>query len=167
MSKEQEKTSSMKTPDLDADKMTKDELIFANTEKIVVSLDMMRKDYNKIIYALIAIVAANIGLKFAGTPWYVDVGIYVSLVSGIFSCILVIVSKKYLSLRNFIIRLSFSLIIFGQGIAQIILFNKASTLSGGPAMAAYDIIISIICVLLMAFFWRDHRKQGDNKRAKL
>lgn len=65
-------------------KVTKEDLILSNTDRLCTLLDDLSNRLYKIIYAILGLLGASIGLKFIGTPWYVDLLVFLSITASIF-----------------------------------------------------------------------------------
>jgi hypothetical protein len=130
------------------------------------TLDIMRKDYNKIIYALIAILAASLGLKFVNTPWYIDAGVYLCEAGGVFVLLLLLSSWKELNLANRSMRIVLVAIMLFSSIVQTIVYSPGSE----PSPKWFSPIISGLLILLAITsswaVWR-HKPAKSKEACKL
>lgn len=78
-----------------------------NQAKVCIKLDNLLNQQTKIIFALIAIIGATIGLKFVGSPLYVLIVVYVDLFVFIFVTLFAL--WKYDKLKGWIFILLFGL----------------------------------------------------------
>ncbi len=78
---------------------------------IVDRMEANEKLLGKIVFALLGIIGATIGVKFIGTPWYVEVAIYSALISAIFMTGVTVWRFRYLSKGRIIIRLSYAMLV--------------------------------------------------------
>ena len=132
------------------EKLTKEDKILNNTTRICTEMEMIRKDYFKIVYALIAVIAANLGIKLAGTPVIVDVLIYLSLFAGVFTGLMLISSWKYLQNWMRVLQAIFSIFMLFNGIAQIWLFRpgeQPSPIWFNPVTDGFHILLAIFLIL--------------------
>jgi hypothetical protein len=132
------------------EKLTKEDQILNNTTKICTELEMIRRDYTKIVYALIAVIAANLGIKLAGTPAIVDIMIYLSLFSGVFTGLMLISAWKFLQRWMRVLQAVFSIFMIFNGIAQIWLYRpgeQPSPLLFNPVTDGFHILLAIILIL--------------------
>ena len=132
------------------EKLTKEDQILNNTTKICTELEMIRRDYIKIVYALIAVIAANLGIKLAGTPAIVDVMIYLSLFAGVFTGLMLISSWKYLSKWMRALQVVFSVFMLFNGSAQIWIYRpgeQPSPIWFNPVTNGFHILLAIFLIL--------------------
>jgi hypothetical protein len=61
----------------------------------------------KVVLSLLGLVAANVGLKFVGTPWYVDLAIYMSWFATIFLAGSMWFQRRNITPRRMVIRVVF------------------------------------------------------------
>ena len=67
---------------------------FGELKLIGQNLTLLRGDIMKIVYALLGLVAANFGLKYLGTPWYLYLFVGASIVTCVFLLCVTISSWK-------------------------------------------------------------------------
>jgi len=152
----------------DNEKLTKDEMIYANTERIVLALDMMRKDYNKIIYALMGMVAATIGIKFIGTPWYIDLSTFFTLGAGVFLLGVLIGQWKSFSINQRITRIIISLFMLFVAITQIFVYRIGDEIPPEwfPPMTHLFFVAIAVCITIST--WKMRLSPKDkNKKANI
>ena len=75
--------------------------------KIETRLEILNSNIMKIVYSLLAVVGANIGTKFIGTPWYIELTIYSLMFGGIFVLLITIAKRHCLTFWESWIRYSF------------------------------------------------------------
>ena len=130
------------------------------------TLDIMRKDYNKIIYALIGIVAASLGLKFVNTPWYIDAAIYVCELVGVFVTFHLISIWKDLNLSNRVMRIVLISIMLFSSVVQTLVYRPGHD----PSPQWFSPIINILLILLgvtsMWAVWK-HKPAKSKEACKL
>ena len=122
--------------------------------------DIMRKDYNKFIYALIAVVAAQFGMKFISTPWYIDLAVYLAELSGVFVLLHLICTWKESSIATKIMRIVVVTIwLFSSG-AQTIIFRPDNE---PPPTWYLPILNGLLIVLAIAVSWLSwrHKTKAD------
>ena len=129
------------------EKLTKEDQILNNTTKICTEMEMIRRDYTKIVYALIAVIAANLGIKLAGTPAIVDVMIYLSLLSGVFTGLMLISAWKFLSNQMKGLQAIFSIFMLFNGAAQIWLYRPGEQ----PSPVWFNLVTNGFEILLAVF----------------
>ena len=108
------------------------------------TLSMMRNDYNKIIYALIGVIAASLGLKFINTPWYVDVAVFICELTGVFVFFHLISVWKTLNLANRILRILLVVIMLFSSVVQTIVYHPVEE----PAPTWFIFAVNILLILL-------------------
>lgn len=118
------------------------------------TLDMMRKDYNKIIYALIAIVAANLGLKFISTPWYIDVAVYLCTFSGAFVLCQLIMVWNELRLANQVMRILTIAVLLTSSVTQMIIYHPGEEASPGWFPITINILLTLLAVSMVWSVWK-------------
>ncbi len=116
----------------------KNETVQTNT------LLMMRNDYNKIIYALIAVIAASLGLKFINTPWYVDVAVFLCELTGVFVFFHLISVWKYLNLANRVMRIVLIVVMLFSSIVQTCVYHPVEE----PAPSWFLLVVNVLLILL-------------------
>ncbi len=75
--------------------------------KIDTRLEIFNGSIMKIVYALLGVIGANIGTKFIGTPWEVELTMYAYMFGAIFVLLLTIAKFRCLSFWEVEVRLAF------------------------------------------------------------
>lgn len=134
-------------------KLSTEEKILVNTELTCQAIEMMHKDYSKIVFALLGIVAATLGLKFAGTPWYIDATIYLSLFAGVFVLGVSISFRKDLALPQRVLRFIFSTFMIFNGIVQTVIYQPGTEVAPTWFTPIIEFFLIIIAFCLVWATW--------------
>jgi hypothetical protein len=110
----------------------------------------MRKDYSKIIYALIGIIGATLGMKLIGTPWYIDLAIYFTEFSTLFLILTTWKFWKELNLAMRIVRVFAILLFATSSITQTFIY---SPIDQNPPVWFPFVINILQTMLALAFIW--------------
>ncbi|MFA5377994.1 MAG: hypothetical protein WC455_19745 [Dehalococcoidia bacterium] len=130
---------------------------------ICTTLDIMRKDYNKIIYALIGIVAASFGMKFIATPWYVDLAVYICELVGVFVFFQLISVWKDLNLANKAMRIVLITIMLISSVTQSVIYHPGHEASPPWFAPIINILLILLGITSMWAVWKHNPKSKDKK----
>jgi ABC-type xylose transport system permease subunit len=100
-----------------------DAKICESLENLEKSLDRIDKSSMKQFAALIGVIMALIGSKLISTPWYVDVAVIVSLISGTFLAVTLIAWWKYYDLPQRVVRIISSSLLLFSSFTQIWIYQ--------------------------------------------
>jgi uncharacterized membrane protein HdeD (DUF308 family) len=125
----------------------KNEAVIRCLTAIEVKVDNLVKSSQRTIYALIGVIAATLGVKFMGSPWYSIVFTYSALFAGTFALVSTIWEWKRIPLFNKILRLSFLSLLFFSVTCRTFIFE--ATL-GVPDW--YTPIVDIVFVIISVIF---------------
>ncbi len=124
------------------------------------TLSIMRTDYTKIIFALIAVVAASLGLKFINTPWYVDVAVYLCELSGTFVLFQLISVWKRINLANKVLRIVLVAIMIFSSVVQTCVYHPVEE----PAPSWFLLVINLMLIVLaICSLWAVWKKPEPKK----
>jgi hypothetical protein len=139
----------------DHNKYTEKELMVLLCTKV----ENIEKSSQRTTFALIAVIGGQIGLKFAGTPWYVDLCIYLCLVAGIFLTLSLIAWWKEFSLPQKATRLSGALLLLSSAITQIWVYRPGETFA--PDWFA-PLINGLLICLAISLIWAGWTRKPKN-----
>ena len=126
-------------------------------------MDNMRSDNMKIIFALIALVAANFGLKYLGTPWWLYIGVGMSIFASIFLLCCTIMTWSKINKVWMFLGITVSVKLMYASVLRIFFYHnnlRLPQLCGIPA----QLLDAIVCILLVIMFWREGRWDGYERR---
>ena len=126
----------------------KESQIVTNTK-----LEWVNNNYQKIIYSMLGLIAASLGLKFMGSPWWMILFTYAALFSGVFVLSSVVFEWKNLCLLNRLIRIVFSVFILFSCICRVYVFEA---INGTPEWytPVVDLFFIVLSVLLTLLVWK-------------
>lgn len=131
--------------------------------KIDTTLNLMRRDYTKIIYVMLGMIASGIGLKFVGTPWYLYIFVYAALLSAVFLIGVTIHYWKHISFYERMIRIFFSVMLLYGTSLRVYFYKMGERLPQDLGILA-NLLYIIICILFMAKVLRENRPQANKER---
>jgi hypothetical protein len=136
-------------------------IVIEKLARIETKVDTLKNDFMKMIAGLVGIIAANIGLKFVGTPWYVIVCVYMSIFAGVFLLASILLQWKVLTNLDKVIRTVFALFILYSSFCREFLFDVST---GVPLWYTpiVDIFLTGICILLIVRVWNQKRKEAKH-----
>jgi len=132
-------------------------------EKLDTTLTLLRGDVMKIVYALLGLVAANFGLKYLGTPWYLYLAVGSSIVASVFLLCATIFSWKSINKVWKMIGITIAIRLAGVSIIRIVCYSQDIPIyrwAGVPV----QVMDAFICVLLIIMFWHNGRWNGRERR---
>lgn len=148
-------------------KITKEDLILANTEKINVTLSDLSNRLYKIIYAVLGLLGASIGLKFVGTPWYVDMFVFASLTAAIFVMAFTITNWKCMTKLQRFFRVSFGMFTIFSSAVHICIYQPGVEASPTWFAPTIDVFLTLLCILFIITTWRTKINKGCLDKTKI
>ncbi len=124
-------------------------------------VDSLNKNTQKTVFALIGVIAATIGVKFMGSPWYSILFTYTALFAGAFCLAGTIFEWKKLYPLAIVVRLLFLTFLFFSVTCRTFIFEATQ---GVPSW--FTPIVDIFYILLSVFFVLSIVKHPDNKTDK-
>ena len=125
--------------------------------EIKTTLDIMNGNYMKLFIAMLGIIAATIGVKFIGTPWYVHAAIYSALFSTVFVAFSTLIYWRRLKFWRRWIRVIFVFIVLYVSLLRIYHYNL-----GTPLTQTEGFIMNILYILLcIGFVFRTWNDDGN------
>ena len=138
--------------------MTPDERMCYTAEcmgRIDAKLDNLSKGSQKLMYAMLGVIAASIGTKVIGTPLILDVLAYASLFTAVFTAGVTYHSWGVLSWPRRSLRIALlSLIMFSTSV-RLWVYEVGEVAAPIWFPPAIDIFFIVLCVLLAYGVWRD------------
>jgi hypothetical protein len=137
-----------------------------NQEKIIkcltaieIKVDNVGKNNQKTIYALLGIIAATIGVKFMGSPWYSIAFTYTALFAGMFTLSSVIWEWKHIAWIKRILRLTFLSFLFFSVSVRTFVFEaiNGTPLWFTPVVDCFFVILSVLFVLATIYDTKEHK----------
>jgi len=127
------------------------------------SLTSLNSSIMKIVYAMLALIGANIGTKYIGTPIHVEIAMYSAVFSGIFVLLITIAKWHCLTFWEKWIRFSFILYVFYAFGLRVHHYQ-----TGSPFTQTEGIVTNILMVSLAWGFiilaWNRDAKMRKHKR---
>jgi len=126
--------------------------------KVMVDLSVkenvnLRKDFMKIVLALLALVGSNIGLKFLGTPFYLYIGVGSALFGGIFLACSVIVFKDELDFYEKWQRILVAAVVLYASILRIYFYRKGITIPQNFGLAQ-NVLYTVLVWFMIYSAWK-------------
>jgi len=137
--------------------MVENNPIYPIVEKLTsieTKLDLLRKDYSKVMFAMLGIIAATLGVKFIGTPPLVHIATYTALLTGMFLLTSTIANWKRMAIGRRLVRLSFATFLFYSVSARILVFTAGIDLPPNWYVPGVDLFFIVISIILMMVVWR-------------
>ena len=129
------------------------------------SIDDMRKDYSKIVFALIGVVTATIGAKFIGTPWYIDLAVYFTEFSMAFLFFSTIQAWKSLTKQMKATRVIAILLLIVSSVTQTIVYAPGVEHSPIWFPPVINVLLSLLAVTLVWSAWSYRSMPSKHKEA--
>lgn len=107
----------------------------------------------KVVIALIAVVAANVGLKFVGSPWWVGLTAYVSFFASAFLLGSVFVTWRKITWPSRLVRLVFATFMAASSITRLFLFEPEAEVAPAWFPGLMDGFFVILAALLVIAVW--------------
>ncbi len=123
----------------------------------------LNKTLVKVIFALIAILAADKGIKLLGTPWYVHIGMWSCIFAGIWLLCMVIVQWKSLGLWRRVARVSISLAMLYASGLRIFYYGIGERIDPKWGAIANFLWVAI-AISAVAATWTDNNWNGKERR---
>ena len=136
--------------------------IESNTNSINSKLDTfvmaMLATYNKITYALIAVIAATLGIKLVGSPPSISIFTYATLFAIVMLTGSLIQFWSKLSFGQKLTRFSFlTLMCFSAGV-RIFIYKAGIELAPSWYPQIIDLLMTLVATVLIFSSWRDWNK---------
>lgn len=140
-----------------------------NSAKSCTILEDIQKNNQKFVFALIAVIAGQIGLKFAGTPLYVDVAIYLCLFSGTFLLASLVAWFKEFDWPQRSSRIFTSTLLITSAITQISIYQPGEEVPPDWFIPLINILMILMAVSMLWVGWKQRPRKrngvcsGDRK----
>ena len=119
--------------------------------RIETKLDSLSRDIMKVIYSLIGVVAASVGLKFIGSPIHVIISSYIATFASFFIIASVAHRWKFLPPIKKATRLMFSgYILFSVYCRHFVIYQPPEWFA-----ISLNVIFTILSILLVISIWKD------------
>jgi hypothetical protein len=111
-------------------------------------VDNLNKNMMRIVYACLGIIAATLGVKLIGSPWWVDLFTFFACFSVVFLIGETIIDWKELSFGNKIFRIVYILFVSFSVISRIFFFNP---INGTPLWftPVIDSFFALLCIIIV------------------
>ncbi len=119
--------------------------------KIEAIVQNIANSNTKIMIALIGVIAAQVGLKFVGSPPWVIIASYVSFFASAVLLTSLVIFWKRMSLSMRLVRITFALFIIFSVTCRVIVFHETVTLTPVWYTPIVDGFFTLLCLLLI---WR-------------
>jgi len=131
--------------------------------EIKVTINLLRGDLMKILYVMLGMIGAQIGVKYLGTPWHLYIMVYVSIITTVFLLASTLFSWR--AIPRLWRGLGFSLAMlfgFSSGI-RLLCYSKMIPLpkEAGVVVQALYVLCGTLVVII---FWRNGRWDGEDRR---
>jgi len=127
-------------------------------------LRMLNGNFMKIVYAMFALIGANVGTKYIGTPILVYCGVYAAILSAIFVLLITVAKWRCLNFWERWIRLSFvSYVVWVSGL-RIYSYQAGMSLTQNQGIFANMSLIILALGFIMLAWRRDSMRQKKKRR---
>jgi hypothetical protein len=119
----------------------------------------------KVVYALIGVIGASLGLKFVNSPVHTVIFAFVSFFAGTYLLASTIGQWKYMGWYLRTLRAFFTIFIYFSVICRTFIFESGITLAPEWYSPLVDSFFIIICILLLIISWKfwDNGNTGHKK----
>lgn len=124
--------------------------------RIETKIDSMSRDLMKVVYALIGVVGANVGVKFINSPIYLVISGWLAAFAGLFVISSVIHKWKSLPKLKKIMRLTFSFFVIFSVYCREAIVPRPPDWYG----LVINLLFIIISILLVMSVWNDKAKSS-------
>lgn len=117
-------------------------------------LDFLHRDFSRIIFAMLGIIAANLGMKFIGSPAHIIIFTYVALFAVVFMLSNLVSNWNKLDWLTKTFRTSITTLIMFSVTCRILIFEVGIQFPPMWYTPVIDILFIIICVLTVMRTWK-------------
>ncbi len=114
---------------------------------------------NKLFAAQCGTIVAVVGQKFIATPWYVDVTVIMSLISGTFLAVTLKTWWKSYSVPQKVVRIAGSALLLISSVTQIWIYRPGEELPPSWFPCVINILLTALAVALMWAGWTQKPKK--------
>jgi len=132
--------------------------------KVDTRLQILNSNIMKIVYALLGVIGANIGTKFIGTPWEVELTMYAYMFGAIFVLFLTIAKFRCLSFWEIEVRLAFVLLAFWVTGIRIHHYQTGAEFTMLEGQITQIISLSMAVGFIMVAWRRDALRRKKKRR---
>jgi len=120
-------------------------------KSLEVKVDSLNKNTQKTVFALIGVIAATIGVKFMGSPWYSILFTYVALFAGAFCLAATIIEWKKLYASTIAVRLGFMIFLFFSVGCRTFVFEATQGVPDWytPVVDLFYVLLSVLLIISM------------------
>ncbi len=132
------------------------QIIAEKLTSIDTKLDFLHKDYTKLMFGMMAIVGATVGLKIMGTPPITIIATYTAVFCMLFLLLVVALRWKYLSWSSRLVRGSFALFTAYSVICRETVMKRHIAFEVGfPQWYLWgiDAAFTIVCLIMAITAW--------------
>ena len=127
-------------------------------------LTTLNNSIMRIVYALLAVVGANIGTKFIGTPWYIEIAMYSTMFGGIFVFLITVAKYRCLSFWERWIRFTFVGYTIYVTILRIYHYQTNTALTQIEGMVANAFLCTLAVGFILLAWQRDSKRIFERRR---
>lgn len=118
-------------------------------------LDNLIKQNTRIMLAMLAIIAATLGVRFVGSPAHTIVLTYATLFAGTFLLASIVFYWNRIPRSRLILRIGFMMFLFFSAICRVFVFVPEIELPPSWYVPTIDIFLTILAILLVVSVWKD------------
>lgn len=118
---------------------------------------------NKIMIMMLGIIAANIGVKFIGTPWYIHMGVYVALVASVFLLSSVVLGWRRINWRKKVLMLAYSSSVLYATALRIYHYQAGTNLTKFEGFFM-NLAYTFVSMMFIVAFWNSNYWNGKERR---
>lgn len=124
--------------------------------RIDTKLDMVLKSYNKMMYAMLGIIAATVGVKFIGTPPLTTIMVWLAWFALAFMIGTTVANRKKLPWRKIIVRVTFSFMLLFSVVCRTFVYQAGLDVSPVWFIPVIDAFYIAVCGALILSTWKSN-----------
>ena len=132
--------------------------------KVETRLQILNNNIMKIVYALLGVIGANVGTKFIGTPWYVELSMYSLMFGAVFVLGITVMKRHCLNFWEKWIRYSFVLLAFWVTILRIYHYQTDTPFTKTEGVVTQMITLSMAFGFILLAWKRDAARKLKKRR---
>ena len=129
--------------------------------RIDVKLDQLIKHYSRMIFAMLGIIAATVGVKFIGSPPYVIIATYMAWFGSVFVLTSVVYKWRDLHWTARALRLSMGCLVLFSVLVRTIVYQVGIEAAPVWYSPAIDCFYIVVCTVMVLRVWKKPTAKED------
>jgi hypothetical protein len=141
--------------------------------KVETRIQILNNNIMKIVYALLGVIGANVGTKFIGTPWHVEVAMYSLMFGAVFVFLITFTKRKCLTFWEKWTRYNFVILCVWVTSLRIYHYQTETAFTKNEGVVTQLITLGMAFGFIMIAWSRDSmmrkkfRRWTDEKKNKM